>query len=163
MDCVYKLTVGDEFYIGSTDDFTRRCREYRNRCQCITDKGYNTKIMVAIRENDFNYTIKVIYTLKEGEEKKIKEQEFYDLLKPSLNSIKPLWYDGDEQIYRHEYHLANKEAHNISSKLYHENNKERMNAIKATKINCECGVTHTKGHIARHKKSLRHLKFINNK
>ena len=46
---------------------------------------------------------------------------------------------------------------------YHQKNKERVNAMKKQKVLCECGLHVGKSSIARHRKSLKHSKYLRNK
>tara|TARA_R110002126_G_scaffold146295_1_gene292282 strand:+ start:174 stop:767 length:594 start_codon:yes stop_codon:yes gene_type:complete len=46
---------------------------------------------------------------------------------------------------------------------YHQKNKERVNAMKKQKVLCECGLHVSKSCIARHRKSLKHSKYLRNK
>ena len=55
-----------------------------------------------------------------------------------------------------KYYEDNKEKR----KEHYEANKAAINAKKAENIQCECGKSVARGHIARHRKSARHLKAM---
>ena len=61
-----------------------------------------------------------------------------------------------------DYHQANKEARNEKKRIYREQHKEEINKKNAVKHICECGMTYTQNHKARHCKTQHHQKFINN-
>ena len=69
--------------------------------------------------------------------------------------------------YNKQYQEANKEELAIKKSLYREThkeqilqsrleNKEKVAARAATKVNCECGITHRLGDIIRHKRTIHH-------
>jgi hypothetical protein len=59
-----------------------------------------------------------------------------------------------------EYRQDNKEKIAEQQKEYRQNNKEKIAEQKNEKFVCECGGKFTKTHTARHKKSQKHLKWI---
>ena len=63
----------------------------------------------------------------------------------------------------HKYYQENKEVIKQNTQTYRENNKEIIREKKKEKFTCECGDTITKDHKARHKRSNKHQKYINNK
>ena len=62
-----------------------------------------------------------------------------------------------------KYYKNNKEKIKEKVKEYRENNKEKIKEKKSKKIICECGCEVTKHHLARHKQSIKHQKFLKNK
>jgi len=63
-----------------------------------------------------------------------------------------------ESIRKKKYYDENKEKESIRKKKYYEDNKEKINE----KITCECGSIVKKRCIARHRKSLKHILFLDN-
>jgi hypothetical protein len=59
-----------------------------------------------------------------------------------------------------EYYQDNKEKIIKQQKEYYQNNKEKITKQKNEKFVCECGGKYTHNHTARHKKSKKHLKWI---
>ena len=49
-----------------------------------------------------------------------------------------------------------KETHNDQIMQYRLDNKSKLAARAATKIKCECGITHRLGNILRHKRTIHH-------
>jgi hypothetical protein len=60
------------------------------------------------------------------------------------------------QIYakEHKEHLAE------IGKIYRENNKETIRARRRMKTDCDCGTTYSRDDKARHERSLRHKKYL---
>ena len=59
-----------------------------------------------------------------------------------------------------KYNEKNKEKILQQKKQYRENNKEKIKQYKNEKIKCECGVYTNRSSIARHRKSKKHLKLL---
>ena len=57
-----------------------------------------------------------------------------------------------------EYYENNKEKIHDKKKEYYENHKDKLNE----KIKCECGGKYTHKHKAKHTKSKKHQKYLNN-
>ena len=116
-----------------------------------------------------------------------KEREFIELLKPSLNMIIPTrtqkeykednketikermkeykvgYYEKNKKTlkeYQEEYYENNKETLKEKRKEYLENNKETLKEKGKVKITCECGSVVRKCSIARHRKTKKHIAFI---
>ena len=136
MSCIYKITVGEKEYIGSTNDYERRMRRHKSDPYNIKYKGYNYKINQAIRENDGKYKSELIYLLQEGENIFIVEQVYYDLISPELNMHRP---------YRSE---------EITKKCQE---------AKRRRVICECGISSQMSHLARHRKTKIHQDLISQK
>ena len=99
MVCIYKITVGDEIYIGSTGDYRKRMTKHKSVCfNSPLPKKYNLPLYKAIRANDGIYDSKILYTLQDGEDKFTVEREWYDKLKPLLNINKPTKTPTNEKM-----------------------------------------------------------------
>ena len=91
---IYKLFCNDisvtDVYVGHTTNFIKR--KYQHKILCISNK--NLKIYDIIRKNGGWDNWKMIeiakYNFQDVIEARIREQEHYDLLNPSLNLIKPI-------------------------------------------------------------------------
>jgi hypothetical protein len=91
---IYKIFCNDvnvtDSYIGHTTNFIKR--KYQHKILCCSSK--KLKIYDTIRKNGGwdNWTMVEIakYDCKDATEARIREQEHYDVLKPSLNSVKPI-------------------------------------------------------------------------
>ena len=130
----------DEFYVGSSIDLKGRVSDHKSCCNNINDKHYNLKIYSYIRDNFGwnNFTVKTLerYSCKNKTELRMKEQEWIDKLKPTLNSQKA--YCSTEQ-----YIINNRKDHNKD------------------KICDKCGKLTTSSHYARHRKTKYCINFNN--
>jgi len=120
--CIYKISVGDEFYIGSTIDFIdRKCRHERDM------KTLNYKLYKAIRNNNNNFLMEKLYNYpcKNKTELRIEEQKCYDELKPILNTHRPYNSKDDKKQYRKNYYQDNKDILNEKQKQYQLEHKEK--------------------------------------
>ena len=210
---VYTITTGDDFYVGSTRDFTDRWRDHKNTMANKNSHKYNYKVYQKIRvnKNEWTMTIHHAFPCDTKQELKKEEQRTIDELKPTLNDrraytseeqkkeqdkqyrlenkqrIKQWKEDNKERMkeYCKQYYLDNKERHNQQNKQYRldnkdkikeqatqyrldnkdkisqwrEDNKERLNKRAAEKITCICGAIVSRQHLARHKKSKKHLNY----
>ncbi len=80
-------------YVGHTTNFIKR--KYQHKIFCNSSK--NLKIYDIIRQNggweNWNMVEIAKYNCKDSTEARIREQEHHDLLKPSLNKLKPASHD----------------------------------------------------------------------
>ena len=91
---IYKITCKDpsiqDVYVGHTTNFIKR--KYQHKV--LSNSSNKFKIYDTIRNNGGwdNWSMIEIgkYNCKDVTEARIREQEHYDLLKPNLNSIKPV-------------------------------------------------------------------------
>ena len=74
--------------------------------------------------------------------------------------MKKWWKDNPE--YLKEYTQKNKEQLLKNHKRYREKNKEEIEERRKQKIQCECGSIVRKSDLYRHKKTQKHLNYINN-
>jgi len=102
-------------------------------------------------------------------------KEYY---RDNLEKIKKYREENKEKakLYKKEHYLKNKIEHNKRTKQYRidnreqilqkekqfrEENKEKLKQRSQSKITCECGQIVNYGHYARHKKSQKHINYIN--
>ena len=123
----YKIQVGNECYVGSTNDFKKRMSSHKHSCHSEENKDYNIKVYQSIREvgwDDINIMIidKMIYNSKnEALEMETKYMLMFDA---KLNSCYP-------KRSRKVYMIENKEKVSNYRKLYNEKHKEqRKNYFK---------------------------------
>ena len=108
------------------------------------------------------YLTRQEYKKKNIEQKKI----YYEEHKKLINEYQKKWREQHKnkifeyaKKYREEY---KKEIYE-KNKKYRENNKEKLNEKSKEKITCECGSIVRKSDIAAHRKSLKHIAFIEQK
>lgn len=120
--CVYKISVIDDFYIGSTADFINR------KIKHTTDmKTSNFKLYKAIRNNNNNFLMEKLYDFpcKNNTELRMEEQRCYDELKPTLNSQRPYRSKDDIKQYRKDYYDDNRDDIIKKNKQYRLENKDK--------------------------------------
>ena len=177
--CVYKLTINNETYVGSTCNLKKRPQEHKSNCYNTKSKEYNKSLYKYIREHSewdnvkFEILVHLHPKFNRGE-RCLFEQEWIDYLKPTMNDCKAYtglskkeWMkqyniDNKEQIkiQTKQYRIDNKDKLSEKQKQYRVDNKDKINEKKKQKFNCECGGNYTATHKSRHLKTTRHLKFM---
>jgi hypothetical protein len=117
---IYKIVCKDsnvkDIYVGSTTRYKRRCIEHKKRCNNIIYKDHNCKIYQTIRANGGWDNFEMIEIIKQPckgvAESRALERHYYELLNCTMNTLVP--------------GRTSKE----SSKLYNENNKEKIKERK---------------------------------
>jgi hypothetical protein len=113
--------------------------------------------------NQGNYSIDLLETVECNSEERYKIEYNYiqgygDLAVNCLTGISK--EPGYKQQKDKEYYEANKDKLKLKIKDYNEKNKEKLSARKKEKVLCECGYIGARTHVARHKKSKKHMEFI---
>ena len=134
---IYKITSGDECYVGSTNDYDRRWESHRDTIWYEIGKHYNAKLYKTIRANDGDWEMSIYEENLSitTEELRIREEEVRLLLGATLNS---------KRAYRTR-----------------EQKREQLlnaDARKGVKITCECGSIVTRGCIIRHRTTTKHAR-----
>jgi len=181
---IYKIYKEDitEFYIGSTYDEKKRRNHHKSNCNNENSKEYNLKVYQFIRENggydNWNFEVLEIYPCDNEEQLVEREDYYYDLLKPLLNSKRPLrteedmkedkakyYQDNREYIlkYTAKFYEDNKEEIQKRHAKYYEDNKESIIIKQKQKHNCECGGNYTSINKSTHCKTKKHIAFIEKK
>jgi len=109
---IYKIYCNDsnvtDIYIGHTTNFIKR--KYQHKILCNSSK--KLKIYDLIRSNggwdNWNMIEIAKYNCQDATEARIREQEHYDLLKPTLNTFKPI-SDNEYSILSIDNDIKNKE------------------------------------------------------
>jgi len=130
----YKIELIEEYPCANTAELERREGEYTKNNKCVNQ-------VIAGR------TPKEYY---EDNKEYIKEQR------------KEYREDNKEKIKKRvkDYYENNKEAIAEKKKEYYENNKEVIAEKLKEKVTCECGCIIRRSHLARHKKSNKHLELM---
>ena len=188
---IYKISCKDtnitDIYVGSTTNIKNRIRHHKDSCNYPKNKHYYYKVYEFIRNNGGfdNWDIIVLeeYPCNSFSDAVIKEREYYETLKPTLNSRYPQRtykeycnenkeykkeYDKNYRIINNEkrkeqknqYYNDNKKEINEKRKQYRIDNKEKINEKIKEKIICECGYEITKCNLKRHQKSAKHFKLL---
>lgn len=154
---VYKIEIGDDFYIGSTKQRLGQRGGEHNRE--IRD-GNESPFYSFCRENDIK-KVKCIqlerFECDTRQEIYMKEQEWIDKLNPTLNKFRA--YTNREE-YKKQLLIKNKEHikeyNKIYNPIYYQKNKDRL----ATKYTCICGKTLSYSGKSAHEKTKKHLKIV---
>ena len=178
---IYKLCCKDttitDIYVGSTCNFTKRKWSHKNACNHEKQNAHNYYIYQFIRDHggwDNWEMIELIkYQCNTKRELELKEREYLELHGGTLKKTIPTRSkEESSKIYRKKYkkeinekmkarYQANKEKKNEYDKAYREANKKEINERNKEKYTCDCGSTLRKVDKARHLKSLKHQKFLN--
>ena len=135
---IYKIYCKDnaviDVYVGHTTNFAKRKYQHKASCNNLNNK---LKIYTIIREKGGwdNWTMIEIakYNCKDHTEARIKEQEHYDELKPSLNSCPPY-----VNLVKYHCNICNIKYSNQNDIDNHNNTKKHKNkliCIENNKVN----------------------------
>ena len=173
-------------YVGSTINLKHRIRDHRQNCNNEKNKRYNYKLYQYLRENGgfnmYEFIILECYVFNFKHELHHREDDYIKMYDNNLNTFrayltrqeykkkiseryKKYFNENKEKVYKKnkKYRDKNKEKISKRSKEYYQNNKEIINEQRKEKITCECGSIVRKGLIARHRKSLKHIAYIEQK
>jgi predicted GIY-YIG superfamily endonuclease len=176
---IYKLCCKDpsieDFYVGSTTNFTKRKAQHKTHCNNENSKDYNIYVYQFIRDNGgfFNWDMILIkdYPTDSKRNLEMEERRIIEELKPNLNKNIPYrtiderknyYYDNVDKLLKQkkDYREKNKQIIAEKKKIYQLKNKEKIAEQQKEKITCPiCGSIVRKGDIARHqrtKKCLNH-------
>lgn len=158
---IYKISCKDititDCYVGSTTEHTKRKRAHENNCnnENSRDNHYYVYQFILSHGGWSNWTMIEIekFPCKDNLELKHRERYWMSQLNATLNTTTP--------------NKSNKECcktWNENNPNYHKNwNQEHAIHIenqKKVKIKCECGVIMRKDGIHAHKKTKKHLKYL---
>ena len=176
----------DLCYVGSTVDMKGRTRRHKSNCNNVNGSRYNLKVYQTIRQHGGWDEFKIIpigyaeqLTLTEAH---VMEEKYRVELCAELNgkrchiteeqckerdALSKLNYRQNNKEVINEKNMVycknNKEAIAERMKVYYQNNKDKMKTRKNEKITCECGCVISRGSLATHCKSKRHIDLMNNK
>ena len=100
---------------------------------------------------------------KNKEKVKARKSLYYEKNKEYISEKKKEYREKNKEYISEknkEWREKNKEKVKAQRKLYRENNKEKINTQKGRKVICDCGVSHTHDHTARHKRSKHHINYM---
>ena len=188
----YKIVcddLPDYVYVGSTMAFTNRKYQHKIACENINSQKHNYKIYQTIRANGGWDNWKMICIHQQDVENKRMaekiEEDFRLELKANMNTYRAFTTEEDKKEYLKEYRENNKEKIKEQVKEYckeyrennkekikeqvkeygkewRENNREHIRQHACEKITCDCGCQIRRCNLARHKKSNRHIKLMQN-
>lgn len=140
-----------ECYIGSTFNFNSR---FDSHSSCCNNKKYNYKVYKFIRENGGfqKWTMKIIKKVLVSSKRQLVryEDEYIVRLKPALNSHRA-------RRSSEEYYKDNRREKIDNMIKYYDDNKDEINK----RTDCCCGGKYTHIHRARHLRTPRHKRYVN--
>ena len=145
-------------YVGSTTNFTKRKQQHKEGCFNQNSLKYNLKIYKTIRENgnweSWNMIKICNYPCNDKREAELEEDKHMMGLKANMN-MKRASRTKEQYYVDHIYKLKEK------MKQYQENKKDKIKENNLKKCMCECGSTFTHVNKTRHKKTIKHQKYLN--
>lgn len=175
---IYKIVSKDSninnFYIGSTTNWTKRKYRHKTNCNNEKSRNYNLQIYQIIRSNggfeNFNMILIEDYPCKNKRESEKREQYWKDSLKPDMNMINAYTMDiidKNDPEYNKERYQKYKDTNIKRVKEYHQKELiKNVNYYKEKyqkynyKVTCECGSEIAHCEISKHKKTLKHIAYI---
>ncbi len=123
---IYKITIQDYIYVGSTKNFTRRKCEHKRYCNIKKDVliynkinelgGWDNCSMIPIEEGEFENNIQA----------HIREEVFRKEYHASLNTVRCHATCDDYKERRTQYNEVNKDKIRIQKKIYKELHKDEI-------------------------------------
>ena len=178
-----------EIYVGHTTNFTKRKNTHHHSCCNENDERYNCFVYHFIRENGGwdNWSMIEIeeYQCENKRQAEARERYWIETLQSKLNKVVPTrtrqeYYEENKNYFLErfrQYHEENREKilernkqrykENREkllerSKQYNKANREIISKKKGEKIECECGCFIRRDGLSEHRKTLKHLKYIEN-
>ena len=146
--CIYIIKSKDvnikKVYIGSTCNFSNRKRVHKSNCNNPNCKEYNYNVYRYIRENNGwnEWQMTIVKNFPCNNKSELEAEE--------LKTILEFGFDN----------LLNKQQPTRTQKQWYEDNKDKIKEKKKKKFTCECGGIYTQSNKARHFKTKKHLKYI---
>ena len=189
---MYKIVCKDlnvkDLYVGHTTNWTKRKCQHKSDCCNENSKHYHLKVYKTIREYGGWENWEMIeiekYPCNDKNEARKRERFWYEDFNAQLNTKIP--YTTDEEIKEHQkehrqqpdvkqyikeqqkkYYQDTKESKKEYKKeylkKYYEANKQKILKQNAEKDTCECGSIISHGHMPEHRKSKKHIKYMDTK
>jgi predicted GIY-YIG superfamily endonuclease len=132
---IYKIVSKDSninnFYIGSTTNWTKRKQTHKMNCNNEKKRHYNLQIYQIIRANggfeNFNMILVEDYPCENRRQAEQREQYWKDLLKPDMNMINPFMnpLKKDDPNFHKEHYKIYNVRQKEHKKLYSIKNKDK--------------------------------------
>ena len=139
-----------EYCKVDTKDELLRCEgEYIRSNSCV-NKNIPTRTIKEWKEDNIE-TIKInckIYRDNNKEEISLKKKQVYEINKEQILKQNKIWRDTHKQEQKEYW------------KTFREVNTQKIKDWNATKIQCQCGITHTQTNKARHKRTKKHQEYL---
>jgi len=174
---IYKLVHkndqdNENIYVGSTTNFRGRKLQHKKSTYNPNEEKYNRHLYQFIRENggwdEWEMITIETYPCESKRELEIRERYHIETLKSKLNRVIPTrtkkeQYEDNKEIILNrikKYHQENRDKVLEYNKQYRQDNHNKIMEQKKEIITCECGLTSVRSSIARHRKSDKHKKIM---
>lgn len=149
---IYKLTIDDLVYIGSTTQMTlhRRLEKHQESYEKTKngEKGYYMTSFILFEKGIPEITLVEKYPCNNNDELRMRERHWYDQYE-CVNKIKPFTSKDEYLEAKRQFYQKNKE------KIL-----EKQRLHESEKVNCNCGSLVRRGGLYSHKKTKKHLQNI---
>ena len=161
---IYKIISPhtDKCYVGST--IQPLCRRLALHRKYFDKKKYSSREIMKL--GDYKIILIENYPCNSKEELNKREQYFIDTL-DCVNRFKAFITEEQKQEriknYKIEYRKREKTKQLVKeyNKEYQKKNRDKINENSRQKIKCECGSITNKNNIYRHKKTQKHIDWVN--
>ena len=160
---MYRISIADYTYIGSTKDFKQRKNSHKQVCNNVNNPIHNLKVYQMIRENGGWDKCEMI-PIEECEcenntQARIREEYWRREYDAKINSRKAFTIHNPNE-YNTIYYNNNKEKEKERQRKYYNLNKDAILNKATNKHICECGGSYTH-HKSTHLKTKKHCDYIN--
>ena len=160
---VYRDNVKDTKHLRAYEQL------WMNKLKCVNKK--NVFVPQCVKKEQTQKNRKVYY--QENKEQILEKSNTYRLNNPEkFQQYNKVWCQNNPEKRRNaieKYYQNNKEQILERHKIYLQNNKEKRQVYlkeyfekNSEKIKCECGSSVVKYILTKHKKTIKHITFVNN-
>ncbi len=157
--CCLDLAVKDE-YVGSSTEMSKRRCGHKSMCTNPKSNEYNFYVYQFIRAHGGwdNWQIVVIeeFACENKEQARTRERHWMETLGATLNSRSPIVTREE----RRECHAARYRANAEKITACYRANAEKISKRNSERITCTCGIEHSRGKTAQHKRSVKHIEAL---
>ena len=157
---IYKIISQhtDKCYVGSTTLKYLSLRLTKHRVSYKNNSPTTSKYILEL--GDYEIVLLELCPCNSKDELHKRERHYIDIL-DCVNKNKPRTKEEIKQ-YQFQYRVDNKDKSKEYYKDYRIKNKEAISEKNKIKITCDCGAELRKVDISTHKKTKKHINFINN-
>jgi hypothetical protein len=165
----FKIVLIKEYEVCDKKHLEAKEQLWINKLRCINQRNLlpvPEKISKQIyyeRNKDRIEEYRKQYYQNNKEAINLKARLYHEQNKAKVNDVSRKHYASNIQKYQEygkKYREENKEQLRDKKRNYYETNKKTILENQAQKLECECGATVTRNHLARHKRSKKHQESI---
>ena len=163
---IYKITsLGtSNIYIGSTTQKLndRLYNHISNYNKYLNGNIHYFTSYEILKHDDHKIELIENYPCENKNDLLKKEQEYLDFYENICVNKQKAYTGLSKPEYNKQHYRLNKDKILEQNKEYYQNNKENIQLKRKKKITCECGSVVCRNVLARHKRTKKHINFINN-